>query len=692
MQQVRDARTDYRIESTLGFDAGPSTPLQPSHRRALYNALKRCRTELDRLRPPQARSITAVNDLLTLSFPQAGQVPASGAKRYAVRLLQHRESRFAWSPIANMPRSKVLKIETDVPLAPYRQGGEDPVRKLAKAVQTAFTSNGKPRLRLSHTRDSRNEENLYVLDEHLVALKLAEHRSQPAFAALAPLGTIPYAKSEAAIWDWPNRKTPPTDDSPATDWSTVQIRAFDQDTAFEELLRDIDLALAPAEADTLWSESDETRRLLDELLTAKEAVAKEASRRRLSILDSRDEEAELAAAADPLVENLRNSFRKRLGRAADIDTILVVPLRYAPIAEDGSFLLYGKIEAPGNAHTAAHFLPAALRRDGSGNSLIVQFDARQPAARENFVGPLTFTINHVRWDVDGDDTPYGVKWLNLFEPAEVPLSADSNGRQSAVDIPVLLKRLLEKPDVAVAAPVTGHVAEGDTFAEAMNKVRHWQYRFDVERTHTATQDDLLVDIEYNVEPPDVAVILPPLRHPSRYRRRALRVRAAARRPAPPEPARPLVRRPRPIGPTWSQPVWRKLPISSVPARNRPPERTSSAFTNAPGPRLLRSCSRNVASGTTPTSSSSWRQSRRAAPTLERGASDAGSVATSSTRCPSPGRIWMLGQASITLAGGSKSGVWTSCATGMPGRRCRYSAMPRSARSPMSATLSCIAPT
>lgn len=505
MQQLRDTNTEYHIESTLGFDGESSISLDDDRRRQLYDALDRCREALDTLRPPNPTSVTPINDLLTLRFQLSGTIPATGIARYVVRLHASRDSRLAWPEIAKLKRSKVLAVATDVPLTQLAVNGESPASRLAQAIATAFRDGGRALLRLSYTRDGRNEEGLYVLDERLVMLRLAGTRRRPAFAAIEPLGTEPYAKQEAAIWNWPERKVPPAANTSPSDWDMLPIRAFDQDAALEELLSDIDLALTPAAADELWSDGGAASRRLDELLTAKSSIAEAMPGRVLTILNDPTDADVIGYGAKQLHDNLSNSFKKRLARISSVDTILAVPLAYESIGPDGTFLLYGRIDAPDINANTANFLPAALRRDGDTGTLIVQFDARQPAERENYVAPLVFKVDHIRWDIDTDETPWGVKWLKLFEPVAVPLGFDRQGNTS-VDVPVLFKRLVKKPDIAVAPPGRGEIDSNATFAEQIGSARQWAYRFDVERARAATQDDLVIDVDYNVRPEELSAL------------------------------------------------------------------------------------------------------------------------------------------------------------------------------------------
>ncbi|PWC33588.1 hypothetical protein [Azospirillum sp. TSO35-2] len=500
MQQLRDTNTTYAVESTLGFVGSTerTKALDLQQRESLYGGLMRCRDALDGM--PGNVDIP-VFDLPPLRFAQQGIVPTDGTERYQVRWCVGRDAALVWPDIARMPRSKVVAIATDVPLTSDRQAkNPEPAQALANAIRTAFVTNGTPHLRVAYTRDGRNEQSLYVLDARLLTLRLADKRLSPAFAAVTPLGTEPYAKQQAPIWNWAERKKAPSDE-PMSDWPSMQIKSFDQDAALGEFLRDIDLALMPAVADAMWAGGDAQCLLVDALLRAKAAIAEAVPSRVVSILDSPDDDAVVAAGAASLGDNLRNSFKKRLGRVADVDTVLAVPLAYEAVGTDGSFLLYGRIEAPGLDQRAAQFLPAALRRNGTGNTLIVQFDAREPAKIDQYLLNLTFSIDHVRWDAQGGGTPSGPVWLKLFTPeTSLSLGRDSAGKPAPVDLPVLFKRLITKPDIAVADPRLSQIGEADPLKTAIRKARQWAYRFDVERARAAAQDDWLIDVDFNVAP------------------------------------------------------------------------------------------------------------------------------------------------------------------------------------------------
>ena len=511
MQQVRDANTTYYVESSLGLRNGEGAPtrkaLTPQQRERLYRDLKRCRNVLDRL--ANGQDVAAIN-LTSLTFAQTGAPPAGGVTRYQVRWLAERRAALVWPEVAAIRRSKVVSIASDIPLFASKDDA-DACEVLASAIAAAF--NGA--VLLSYTRDGRNEETLYLVDGALTRLTIADGRVSPAFAAMKPLSTKPYAKAKATVWNWQELKRPPADDSPGDDWSEAEISGFDQDASFTDLLRDIDLTLTPLRAAEVWSASSPADvKAFKNVLAAKRRIAEAAPRRVISIRKDDDDIQVVAACKEVIQRNLQNSFKKRLARIADVDTILVIPFTYSMSPTDVEFLLYGSVKVPARTprrvrnegdetepqKRASKFLPAALRRVGKENHLIIQFDAGQPATRENYISPLSFVIEHIRWDVNGDESPYGARWLKLFHPVETPLAP--NG--AYVNIPVLFKRLLNKPDISTAELGQWRPTPGASYPLdlAIKLARQWAFRFDVERTRAATQDDVRLDVLYNNRPPD----------------------------------------------------------------------------------------------------------------------------------------------------------------------------------------------
>lgn len=497
MQQVRDGKTRICVESTLGFlgegqPASSMRDLDAGQRRALYDILKQSRAAVKR----PGNGPAAIIEFPPLSFDQAGVVPAEGVARYRVRLHVERDRALVWPEIREIEGSNVVSLASDVPL--LRMESKD----LASAVRKAFAEDGNPTVRLAYSRDGRNEETFYVVDERVVAVDLAETHSRPAFSAIRPFGRKPYAKAEARIWSWDERKAPPTPQTRLEEWPVTEITGFDQDAAFLDLLRDVDLALSPARAAASWSGGNDAEHI-DALLRAKDELAGAMPPRVSSILLEPDDIQSVERSRKALQSNLGNSFRRRLARVGNVDTLLVAPLTYAPLAGPGKYLLYGSVLSPLEDKNTAHFYPAALERDGERAPLVIQFDARQPASREIYELPLSFAIEYVRWDADGDRTPYGSIWLKLFEPVAVPLAREVDGDGGAVKIPVLYKKLLKKPDISFAEPRLAKLTEGMSLADAVAAARKWTFQFDLERSRAATQDDLLVDVDYNTRPEDI---------------------------------------------------------------------------------------------------------------------------------------------------------------------------------------------
>ena len=518
MQQLRDANTDYHLMSALRFDgrSGPSdekTALTKEERQKLHTFLKECRDALDQL--AQDTGISG----LTFEMPplnQKGTPPKNGVTRYGVRFCAERPNDMIWADISDLERTKVRRIAADIPLPPRTTtstADPTPSEKLVAAVKSGFAG----KIRLAYTRDAQDDEALYVVNDALLDLKYAGSRKVPAFAALKPLSTKPYAVAETKIWDWAEKKAPPPDGAPEDDWVKREISAFDQDAALTAYLRDVDIALSPEQANAVWSSAGTGAQAFDDLLAVKARIAEAAPTRATTILDVAADRTSVDAATEKLQTNLENSFKKRLGRLSDVDTALVMPLTYPKVGPDGRFLLYGRVanDKVENGQTVKaddhHFLPAALRRNGTKNTLILQFDAREPAGLESFETDAKFAIEHIRWDRDGSDTPdgefdilsTGVIWLKLFDAKEIGLALKDNGTPTSVTVPILFKKLVTKPDISVAPPGLAEIDPSWDMAMAIKEARKWTFNFDVERARAATQDDWYVDAHYNTRPEEV---------------------------------------------------------------------------------------------------------------------------------------------------------------------------------------------
>lgn len=518
MQQLRDANNEYGIQCILGLKGTSDNTLflSTADRLKLYRELKKCVAELDKMLEGQDAQI---KKLAVVKFGLKGVVPAEGVEKYVVRLCAKRKIEdLVWQEIRESKNAKALSFEADIPIfATEDMTDGTALRRLATNIQGKFAD-----LRVAQTRDGRHKDVLYILDKKLVAIKLDKTRVRPAFGAITPISNKPYIKDKAAIWPWDIQKaapkTPPLQ-VPKEPWTVRGISDFDQDLALENYLSDVDQVLSVGATADVWSSGERGRELIGDLLARKDKIADKMSTRVISILNDAEDRKLIGKTQKLIRENVANSMKKRLSKAIDIDTLLVFPVVYAQINAPAGFVLYGSVNnldeqtsgvsgiqaGVGNAtpeeepKLKPQFMPAAIRREGTSASLVLQFDGREPKARkEVYPFRLEYWIEYVRWDFDGDKTPFGVRWLRLFDPEKIKLSPFSGQQQDSIDVPVLFKRLVKKPDLSVREPLQVSIEPGDSLTVAMKKAREWGYVFDVERSVAAVQDDVQIDMEFNL--------------------------------------------------------------------------------------------------------------------------------------------------------------------------------------------------
>ncbi|MCW4235271.1 MAG: hypothetical protein G8D90_16680 [gamma proteobacterium symbiont of Clathrolucina costata] len=446
-------------------------------------------------------------DLAGLSFKLKGTVPASGIEKFFVQWRVSRNANQVWPEIVELNNSKIVSLTADIPIfAASTTNDAEALMNLARDIEAAFDGQG---IKMALSRDGRHNDVLYIVSEKLLTFRPSRTDGQPAFGATAPISNVPFIKKAALTWDWSEfLQRPPTGPDEKT-WVAKEIANFDQDLALEQYLQDVDLVLGSGKAADMWLGSADDQALVNRLISVKNAIAEALPTRVISILAHQDDQKLIRESKDVIRSNFANSLKKRLGRAINVDTLLVVPVEYDKIDAQGDCVIYGSIVTPQGENldpdeVNPQFLPAAIRRDGTSNTLVLQFDGREPRARkETYKFNIAYRVEYIRWDIDGDDTPFGVRWLRLVEPINIPLNVDSSGTSLPTVVPVLFKRLLNKPDLAVAPPVQGKLTGNESLGTAVRKARRWGYRFDVERTAAAVQDDVIVELDFNVPPEEV---------------------------------------------------------------------------------------------------------------------------------------------------------------------------------------------
>ena len=505
MQQLRDKNTTYKVGCSLGFAESCSfeKELEPEERLTIYKGLKKCVKVIDDIIKGGGDPF----DLAGLTLNLKGTVPTTGVEKFFVQWRVNRDPNKVWPKIVELNSSKVVSLSADIPIyADASTNDAAALMNLAKDIEDAFQG-----IKMALTRDGRHKDVLYTVSEKLVTLRPTRRGEQPAFGATAPVSNVPYIKKSALTWDWAQQlRRPPTGPPDSKTWVAKEIANFDQELALEEYLQDVDLALGTVKASNMWSASPEEQMRVNCLITVKNMIAEALPTRVISILDNVKDQQLIKKSQRVIKSNFANSLKKRLSRAFNVDTLLVIPVEYDKIDAAGSYVLYGSVATPKGKSSDPdgvnpQFMPTALPREGTSNTLVLQFDGREPRTRkETYEFDIAYRVEYVRWDIDGDDTPFGVRWLRLVNPIDVPLNVNCFGASVLTVVPVLFKRLLNKPDLAVAPPEQGHLTGNESLSSAIQKARRWGYKFDIERTGAALQDDVIIELEFNVRPQDIS--------------------------------------------------------------------------------------------------------------------------------------------------------------------------------------------
>lgn len=505
LDQLRDGQTEFTFESTLGLghpgeDAPRIRALTRLERREFYDAVASGLAMLEQLAAGQT---VPPSRIATIRFAQAGLSPRDGAERLRVSLGIARSKANVWDKIVASGDVSVVSV-----ISQLQPAGT--LEELDGAIADAFTGS----VVLAAAREVSGAETVYLVSRSVLDLKLETpefERPRPAYAAFRPLGLKPYTAEQADLGDW--LATPPAGAPPGpTQFSKVSITGFDRDAAFEDLLRDVERELEPARAAALWAPGDDAggdtpkARALDELVKAKYTIAEALAQSVDHVHDLPGDAAILEASRPRMGQVLTESFRLKLDRYCKVDVLLLCPLSYAPVQGARGFYLYGGVIDDGPAN-ASRFLPAALRRDAAGAPLVVQYDAGQPATEETRAVPRFFEIDWVRtWNTaqssaDGDARTRGAIWLKLVRPARIDLDPGSAAGNEPSRVPIPFRRLVTKPNISTRPPVVTQPEPNLLLSDAIAKARKWEFEFDVERVRAALQDDLILDVRYNV-PPD----------------------------------------------------------------------------------------------------------------------------------------------------------------------------------------------
>lgn len=521
MQQIRDRNVEFAIRSSLQTHV-----LADNDRKELYKFLQSCPSLKKDKSFPIEVPLTALE-----ATPQVADV-------YFAHIQICRTNKdLIWKELQEGP---AYKATLDLPIGTEgKQLNKDNlIKDFVSSLETIYEKINKDRVCIATTHNSLGAVKFYILNRGLLDLPQPK---EFAFAALKPISTNPYAKAKARIWDGETLFV----DSINRKEKEIDIVDFDQDEALNSYLQDLDLLLTPENSIKLLKDSST---LLSQLLTIKGGLADWAATRADAIYDDNDKIKMVSDSSQNLIENLSNSFKKRLARITDVDTIILAPFTFEQNVKE-QLLLYGRIQK--NETSLTTIMPKIeanllkqLRKHKirsiesllrfskedlyklmlvpeshgltvqSLDSLISLALEQQGPSSECFLPTALERGNNkpestlvIQLDVRNPASKEILKADLVFSIEHIRLSLDANEpiwlelvfpirvTLGQAEIPILYKKLLRKPDISLAPPIPSQdrVEEG----LPIEKNLEWSLTFDVERTRAAIQDTVKIDILYN---------------------------------------------------------------------------------------------------------------------------------------------------------------------------------------------------
>jgi hypothetical protein len=503
MQQTRDANVTMRLHCSLGFGANnaPTHVLVPGEDGRRYYAafLRDCRNAvsaaLQLLDSTGAVLITSIEDILCElgPFPLfTGPLP-DPITPYAVKFELSRPK----SLVVEELRESNVDIYSISSSLEFKSAGNN--QELHKQIESAVKSVSR-NYSVAHGRTPSNDEIFYIINDDVLNLDVdsganGNTNMQPAYTGLRPLGTRPYSSAAASIGNY----------SEEMKRKKVAISDFDQDEAYALLCGDLD-ALAGAEiASQEWSGPGVATEY-DEFLLAKDRLAT-ASAKRIDAILNRDKDR-VDVMRSVLNKKVRNSLRKRLRGVSELDAILLISYRHSELMQPNQVLLYGRVETTLNAQLGQEeldptrdpsplsFSPVVYERLGSGGTVAITFDAKNEARVEIAKFPGAWSITHLRWKpgVDIED-----RWMALVSPKQVAMTGNAT---EPLKIPVVYRKLVKKPSLkhVLLDNQRDALLQPSSWQEQLEVAKNWKLGVDVRREGAAFQDDLILDLNFNVDP------------------------------------------------------------------------------------------------------------------------------------------------------------------------------------------------
>jgi ABC-type transporter Mla MlaB component len=528
MQQIRDTNVEYVIRSSLQTHI-----LADTQRKELYEFLKSCPSFIKDEKFTIRVSLTSLD-----SIPNVADV------YFAHIQICRTNKKLIWEVLLEGP---AYKATLDLPIGSEPIGPEeDPsnmdnlIKVFASSLEKIYEKIEKGRVCIATSHNSLGAGELYILNRALLDLQKPKELG---FAALKPISTNPYAKAKARIWDGKS----PIDDSNKRKDIDIDIVDFDQDEAFNSYLQDLDLLLTPEKSLQLL-DAKEPPMLLSKLLKIKGGLADWAANRAAAIYNGDEQDQVVEKSSRNLKDNLSNSFKKRLARITDVDTIILAPFTFEHQVEK-QLLLYGRIqnnetsltrvrptieanllkhlrkhkirtiesllrfpkeelyalmpvpESPGLTAQSLDTL-ISLAREQKGPSSECFLPTALERGKNTSESTLVIQLdvrNPASQEILEADLEFSIEHIRLSlvndEPIWLELVSPIPVKLGEAKIPILYKKLLRKPDISLAPPIPSQdrVEEGLPIANNLE----WSLTFDVERTRAAIQDKVKIDILYN---------------------------------------------------------------------------------------------------------------------------------------------------------------------------------------------------
>ncbi len=406
---------------------------------------------------------------------------------------------------------RVLRARSSVPPSFVRWGRaeqeEVPIVTFAAAVVRELMTGHRAALGAPAEAGRKGEALWFVAASLLPHAATPAGGTRPGYYGLPPMRNAPASFTYASKAVWPNGGTGPVDRG------RVNLLDVDADSYARNALQMVEDLLEPRAVKVLIS-SELGIAVLDAAVNAKERLAPALAHGVRPIFA----DAQQSKAPSSVEENLADRFRRTLSSAYAIDTVLTYSVLWqqAPLPQPGEEaskrlrpILYGKLSFAGEADPNRDIsldigsLSLPSEPGSKESTLHVVYDSTSGKAVDR--GRLgLYRITHIqrmpRADVVGlgkekiDRRYRETQWLKLVEAVEIPLSQDG---EAQTEIPVVLRKLPERPRITNHAFVPGMPVTGGTVLQLgdLPKAREWLFDLGW-NWNAANQDELEITIEY----------------------------------------------------------------------------------------------------------------------------------------------------------------------------------------------------